>query len=98
MSLQNEGFLAAGRIPEAHGLHVGHRQATTIGAEGQSGNRGISACLEGEEFLASGRFADADRSLARPSGTLSLDGLGLAPEQVGVRAGAVSGAAAPLTA
>jgi hypothetical protein len=36
--------------------------------------------------------------LTRPSGTLSLDGLGLAPEQVGVRAGAVSGAAAPLTA
>jgi hypothetical protein len=36
--------------------------------------------------------------LTRPSGTLWLDGLGPAPQQIGVPAGAVHDAAAPLMA
>jgi hypothetical protein len=38
----------------------------------------------------------ADRLLTRPSGSLSLDGLGPDPRQIGVRAGTAHGAA-PLT-
>jgi HEAT repeat protein len=75
-------LLQAGEVPDRK------LAALTLGYLGPAAAEAVPALL-----LAA---RDADEGV--PSGTLSLDGLGLAPEQVGVRAGAVSGAAAALTA